>query len=202
MHETSPNSPPDKTDIRDQIRIAASSEFAASGLQGASVRAIAARAGTTAAMINYYYGTKRALYDVVVEAAQARLFTMLTDALDPSDIAHLPSRLAGAYFDFLSEERELPRLLLREVLDQGDSVQVMARRYVEPLGALFEQLFGSDDQTFHLAVSLFGAIAGYFMYAPVLEAVLGDDPLSGELLAQRRHHVMHLAALVTRTTTT
>lgn len=188
--------PSDADGVRDRILAAASAEFAATGLRGASVRSIAARAGVTAAMINYYYGSKRALYDVVVERAQARLFAMVSGVLREPDAGDLPARLAGAYFDFLSEERELPRLLLREVLDDGDSVPVLAQRYVEPLRDLFERELGAGEQTFQAAISVFGAVAGYFIYAPVLAALLGEDPLAGDPLARRRKHVMALAALI------
>jgi AcrR family transcriptional regulator len=143
------------------------------------VRNIGEQAGVTPAMINYYFGGKRALYDAVVSDAQDRL----------------RERLAGAYFDFLAEDRELQRILLREVLDQGDGVRELAARYVRPLRAQFEQYFGGGEDGMHLAISLFGAVAGYFLYEPVLGAFLGADPLSPIALARRRHHVIRLATL-------
>ena len=199
MPATALSEPSLATGVRDQILAAASTEFAANGLRGASVRTIAARAGATAAMINYYYGSKRALYDVVVERAQTRLLAMVAGVLQEPDTADLPSRLAAAYFDFLSEERELPRLLLREVLDEGDSVQTLVHKYVDPLRGMFEEQFGAEDDTFQAVLSVFGAVAGYFTYAPVLASLLGEDPLASEPLARRRKHVMAFATLMAQT---
>jgi AcrR family transcriptional regulator len=172
---------------------AAKAEFAAHGLRAASVRAIGAKAGVTAAMINYYFGSKRALYDQIVATAQARLYARVVDALTRSDEAELPARLTSAYFDFLSEEREFQRLMIREVLDRPEGLREFVRRYIVPLRALFEDLFGRGDEAFQAAVSLFGAVAGYFLYEPVLTELLGEDAMAEKHLERRRRHLMALA---------
>ncbi len=192
ISSTAPENVKDVHGVRERILTAGRAEFAQNGLGAGSVRAIGERAGVTAAMINYYFGGKRALYDAVVSEAQARLGRRLSAAV-AGDRAGLAPRLAAAHFDFLSEEPELQRLLLREVLDQGQSVRELAARYVQPLRALFEQHFGADDEALQLAVSLFGAVAGYFLYEPLLGAFLGVDPHSPGALARRRRHVIRLA---------
>lgn len=186
----------DARGVKERIVAAGRAEFARHGLAAGSVRTIGERAGVTAAMINYYFGGKRALYDAVVADAQARLRERLAGALAAGGRDGLAPRLAGAYFDFLAEDQELQHLLMREVLDQGEGVRELAARYVHPLRALFEQYFGADDEAVHVAISLFGAIAGYFLYEPVLAAFLGADPQSPDALARRRRHVVHLATLL------
>ena len=176
---------------RNRILRAARDEFASRGLDASSVRAIAARAGVTAAMINYYFGGKRALYDALVEAAQAQLHARLREAVGEGGPA-LPERLAGAYFDFLAEEGPTQRLLLREILDDDSRASDLIR----PLRAMLRSHYGADEGALQLAISLFGAIAGYFIYAPVLGELLGRDPLSPKALAHRRAHVVGLARLV------
>jgi len=185
-----------ESSVRERIIAAARAEFAANGLRGSSVRSIGARAGVTAAMINYYYGSKVALYDLVVEQAQARFFARVSTALEGGDRVELPARLTGAYFDFLSEEREFQQLLLREVLDRGEGVPAFVRKYVAPVRTLLEGLFGGGDDSFQIAVSLFGAVAGYFLYEPVLSELVGEHVLDEERLARRRQHVVELATLL------
>lgn len=180
-------------DVRGRILEAGRSEFARTGLSAASVRTIGERAGVTAAMINYYFGGKRALYDAVVAEAQERLFARIASAIATGGPEGLAARLAGAYFDFLAEDQELQRLLIREVLDAKETTRDLAQRYVQPLRDLFSQSFGTDEEAKHLAISLFGAIAGYFLYEPVLGAFLGADPNTSDSLARRRAHVLHLA---------
>jgi len=179
--------------VKQRVLDAGRAEFAKHGFPASSVRAIGERAGATPAMINYYFGGKRALYDAVVAEAEGRLLQRLSAAVAAGERAGLAPRLAAAYFDFLAEDHELQRLLLREVLDQGETMRELASRYVRPLRALFEQHFGDGDEAQQLAVSLFGAVAGYFLYEPLLGAFLGADPRSPEALARRRRHVLHLA---------
>jgi AcrR family transcriptional regulator len=179
-------------DVKQRIIAAGRTEFARAGLEAASVRAIGDGAGVTPAMINYYFGGKRPLYEAVVEEAQGRLFARLAAAV-AGGREGLAARLAGAYFDFLSEDQELQRLLLREVMDQGEHTRALAQRYVGPLEELFEEHFGKTEAARQPAVSLFGAVAGYFLYAPLLGAFLGHEPLSPGALARRRRHVVSLA---------
>jgi AcrR family transcriptional regulator len=189
---------PDSEAVKDRILAAARDEFAARGLHAASVHTIARRAGVTAAMINYYHGGKRALYDAVVAEAQGRLLARLTEVMRGAAAPGAPSRLAAAYFDFLASEGQLQRLLVRQVLDRDASVRELTARFIRPLRAFLDRQFGDDEEARHLAVSLFGAIAGYFLYEPVLGAFLGDDPLSPARLASRRRHVLRLARMMER----
>ena len=181
--------------VRKRIFAAARAELAASGFAAASVRTIAERAGTTAAMINYYFGSKRALHDMVVAEAQEQLFSRLAAAVAEGP-ERLPTRLALAYFDFLVEERDLQRLILRQMLDRPPSLR--AGDMVGPLRALLEQTFGDREVARQYAISVFGAISGYFVYEPVLGALLGDDPSSRERLAARRRHIIELTSLIER----
>ncbi len=180
-------------DVRGRILTAARAEFAARGLAGASVRSIAGRAGVTAAMINYYFGGKRGLYDEVVDQAMSRLLARVQGALmGADDDEQLAVRLTGAYFDFLSEERDLQRLMMHEVLARGEQLATYTQRYLVPLRRLLDHQLDGEDR-FQMAVSIFGAVAGYFLYEPVVAELLGDDPLSARRLEARRNHLVSLA---------
>lgn len=188
----------DPAGVRARIRAAARREFAARGFGAASVRTIARKAGATAAMINYYFGGKQALYDDVVADAQGRLLARLGAAVARGGSDGLSVRLALAYFDFLVEERELQKLLLRQMLDRTDQVRERAADIVGPLRALLEEHFGDRKVAHQYAVSVFGAISGYFLYEPTLGAFLGEDPLSPESLAVRRRHIEELTTSIER----
>jgi AcrR family transcriptional regulator len=54
-------------DTKAALLDAARAVFAEQGFQGATVRAIAARAGVDAAMVNHWFGGKRALFAAIVE---------------------------------------------------------------------------------------------------------------------------------------
>jgi AcrR family transcriptional regulator len=191
-------SSPDFVAVRDRVLAAAREEFAARGLHAASVRTIGKGAGVTGAMINYYFRSKRALYDAVVAEAQGRLMARLAEALRGSSKTNAPARLAGAYFDFLAEEVQLQRLLLRQVLDRDENVRAVTADFVRPLRALLEAHFGAGEDAVQGAISLFGAVAGYFIYEPVLGPFLDMDPLSTDALTARRKHVVRLASMLER----
>lgn len=179
---------PPSDGVRARILDAAREELAGRGFEACSVRTIADTAGVTPAMINYYFGGKRALYDRVVAEAQARMHARLSAALVDGPSA---TRLALAYFDFLVEDHEQQRLLLREMLDGG------ATRFPElirPLRGLLTQHFGGEAGA-QRALSVFGAIASYFIYAPVLGELLGADALSKGALARRREHIVALVSM-------
>ena len=179
--------------VREQILAAAKAEFARLGLRGASVRGIAAGAGVTPAMINYHFGGKLGLYNEVGERAMEGLMAHLGGALMPGKRGGLAPKLAGAYFDFLCEERELQRLMVHEVLAGGGVLPEIVQRHLLPLRALLQGRFGRGQRTFQAAVTLFGAVAGYFLYAPVLAELTGEDPFDKAALARRRRHVVALA---------
>lgn len=187
----------DSPGVRERIAAAALEELSRRGFAATSVHEIARRAGVTAAMINYYFGGKRALYEGVLAEAQARLHARLAVALERGDAGQgVAPRLAGAYFDFLAEERQMQRLLLREVLDAGDDARHRAPELVRPLREILELHLGRDEHALQSALSLFGAIAAYFIYEPVLGELLDRDPLSADALARRRSHIVQLASTI------
>jgi len=174
---------------RDRILTAAREELSRRGFEASSVRTIGQHAGVTPAMINYYFGGKRALYDAVIAEAQGRLDARLGAALANGPSA---ASLAGAYFDFLAEEPQMQRLLLREMLD-GNVERFPGM--LSPLRTLLAEHFGGDAAVQN-ALSLFGAIAGYFIYEPVLGELLGERPRSPDALARRRKHIIELATKI------
>lgn len=80
---------------------AALAVFEAEGLEGASMRAIADRAGYTAAALYFHFASKEAVYAAVLEASLDRLIAAVTDAVAP---LRAPSRrmvaAALAFYDF------------------------------------------------------------------------------------------------------
>jgi len=75
---------------REHILQAAIDEFAARGVKGASMDAIAARTHTTRAMINYYFESKEKLYIAVLE----RFYGEIRDAEGELDLDHLAPEAA------------------------------------------------------------------------------------------------------------
>jgi AcrR family transcriptional regulator len=82
---------------RARILAAATAEFAARGVKGASMDAIAARTSTTRAQINYYFGSKEKLYLAVLE----RVYAEIRDAERDLALDHLsPEAAIRSVVDF------------------------------------------------------------------------------------------------------
>jgi len=130
-----------RSDIAERIRRAAQEQFLAQGVDGASLRAIAAEAGTNIGMVYYYFPSKDDLFQAVVESVYRGLLAGVGEALRGD--GRLSDKLRHVYarlWKMSDDEYAVVRLVLREAM-------VSAVR-VQRLGALFAQghvplLFGA-----------------------------------------------------------
>jgi len=113
----------DATLTRQAILAAAREEFAAHGLSGARVDAIAARTNAVKRMIYYYFGSKEGLYLAVLEAAYAEIRRveqdLALDALAPQDAIR---RLIEFTFDYDEANPDFIRLITIENIHRGQHV--------------------------------------------------------------------------------
>src|SRR6185436_13781032 len=106
-----------RTDIRPRILLAARERFRETGVDGASLRAIARDAKTSIGMIYYYFPTKDDLFFAVVEESYAKILADMERALAPDGtleerLVRLFERIANVSDD----EIETVRLVGREAL--------------------------------------------------------------------------------------
>ncbi len=117
-----------KGDIDVRILHAARAHFLATGVDAASLRAIAKSAGTNIGMIYYYFPSKDDLFLAVVEEVYSRLLGAISVALaDDAPVAERILRLYTRLGQLDQVELDVVRLVLREALTSN---------------VRFEQLFG------------------------------------------------------------
>ena len=97
----------------------------------------------------------------------------------------------------LAEENELQRIVLREMMDHSGGVSAFVSKHVLPLYTIMHDVLLLDDEQIQTAISLFGMVAGYFLYEPAIEALLGQPLRSPSQLKARRRHVVALAERLT-----
>jgi AcrR family transcriptional regulator len=115
------NSDAHRDGTRDALIAAGRALFARHGYDGASVRAITARAGANLGAITYHFGSKRALYDEVVrrclEPLADRVLSLARGGGAPLDCIE---KVVRAVVEYLRANPDIPRLMLQElVLGQG-----------------------------------------------------------------------------------
>jgi AcrR family transcriptional regulator len=106
-----------RTDIQPRIVHAARARFLSEGVDGASLRTIAADAGTSVGMVFYYFPTKDELFLAVVEEFYAKLLEDLSRAL--AGDAPVRERLRRTFVRLgaaSEDELEVVRLVAREAM--------------------------------------------------------------------------------------
>lgn len=188
---------------RAAILHAAAHEFAELGIAGARTDAIAREAGVNKALIYYYFKDKETLYGAVLDHAfsgmRATVFQVLDSALPPREkiMAYV-----GAYFDFIASNQIYPKLMQREMMrvreGQSEHIDRLIKSYFQPVYGRLGQLLqkGIAEGQFrpidpaHFIPSMIAMIVFYFSSAPVMQRIVGFNPLAPERIAERRAAVL------------
>lgn len=109
---------------RADIIAAATREFVRNGFEGASINSIAAATQTSKRMLYYHFGSKRALYRAVLEAAYARVGRKEPPADAPAlpPMAALRQYAEEAYENFRTNE-DFVRLVMAENMNDGGIIR-------------------------------------------------------------------------------
>jgi AcrR family transcriptional regulator len=111
--------------------------FTRHGYDGTSVRAITAEAGANLGAITYHFGSKRELYDRVVESAVAPLAERVeAAAAGPEPVLDRVEAIVREYFAYLAANPELPQLMMQELALGGVPPAVVAEPLKRVHGAL------------------------------------------------------------------
>ncbi|MGA1987978.1 MAG: TetR/AcrR family transcriptional regulator [Candidatus Sulfotelmatobacter sp.] len=188
---------------RAAILQAAAQEFAEHGIAGARTDAIAREARVNKALLYYYFKDKETLYGAVLDDVFSGLKTTAFRVLD----GELPPRekimaYVGAYFDFIASNQHYPRLMQREMMRarEGQSLHIdkVIKNYFQPIFARVSELMrkGIADGEFrpvnpvHFVPSMVAMIVFYFSSAPMMQKIVGHNPLTPERIAERRAAVL------------
>jgi len=121
-----------RTDIAPRILVAARRRFRRSGVDGATLRAIARDAGTSVGMIYYYFPTKDELFFAVVEEMYAKVLADLERALLPElSVNERLERLFERFASLHDDEIEVLRLVAQEGLLSSPRFERLVTRFLE-----------------------------------------------------------------------
>jgi TetR/AcrR family transcriptional regulator len=185
---------------KDRILDAAEDIFSHKGFDGTKVQEIASAAGVNKAMLYYYFKDK----DDLLIAVIGRIIKGIGDAIpryfagNENTVENIEAFL-DFYIEYLAKNRAFVRLMAWEMLS-GRHVQAIARDYIIPMFSLMRQKIIEsvaqqlirDVSPEHTVVSVVGMNVFYVVASPMFMHVLGEDPLSPEMLARRKKAVKDL----------
>jgi len=188
---------------RAAILRAAALEFGEHGIAGARTDAIAREAKVNKALLYYYFKDKETLYGAVLDDAfsglKATVFQVLDGTLPPREkmLAYV-----GAYFDFVASNHMYPRLMQREMMrakeGKSEHIDKIIKNYIRPIFMRVSELMrkGIADGEFrplnpvHFVPSMVAVIVFYFSSAPMMQRIVGFNPLTPDRIAERRAAVL------------
>ena len=189
---------------RNKLLLAARREFADSGLAGARVDEIAARAGVNKQLVYHYFGDKDALYLAVLEWVYEEIRSherkLNLEGLPPERAIR---KLIESSFDHLATHPDFILLLNDE--NRAGARHVRGSRKLEtmhsPLVSMVSQILSEGVRTgvfrkginpVHLYISIAGLSYFFFSNTPTLSAIFGKDLSSAAAKQARRKHVVDL----------
>ena len=170
--------------VRDALLANARKLFLQHGFADVGTRRIATAAGTTPAMIRYYFTDKLGLYRAMIEEAMRPVLA----ELQRSQTAQAPDveTVMRLYMKMLADNPWLPSLIVHEVLDEGGQLR---EQFIEHFAARLapllvevlrrEQAQGTvraDIEPELAAISAVSLCVFPFLSLPVAHRVLGLSP--------------------------
>lgn len=126
---------------RDQILQAALESFARTGLRGTDLNTVAARAGTSAPHVLYYFGTKEALAWELVEKANVELYSLAQEMFTLEATEGLQEmQEVGALIEEQPLPAQLNAVLLAENLVEGALHEFFRDRLRDRRGRVAEMI--------------------------------------------------------------
>jgi AcrR family transcriptional regulator len=189
----------------EQILDAAEGCFSRCGYAGTSLRDVAEIVGIRIPSLYNHFPNKESLYAAVLERGMAPLLDLLGDAIENESAQRDPDVFAAEVMSLLGRRPDLPRLVQYELLAGGEHLAPILEDWLRPVVAqglrMLEASAASDrwrpDQLPRLLMAYLNIAVGYFTTAPMVESVLGVDPLAPESLEQQTEFFAQLILILT-----
>jgi AcrR family transcriptional regulator len=186
-----------------RILAAAEEVFAERGFEGASTREIAARAAVNISSLHYHWESKETLYFTVFQNVFDRIVDRLQNTLGPLLARHSGRDEAigaamGEIFDFFTDNPNVPKLLLRRIVDDEAIDVGIDRDVLLPAWNVFAEWLGrigrdpGDEESRLFMLSLYAVTLVYVLDSQLYRSMLGGSVRSGPLRTTVRDHLVQI----------
>lgn len=188
----------------------ATAEFAAKGLSGARIDAIAAATKTSKRMIYYYFGSKEGLYVAVLEEAYRRMRRIEAEQhLEDLEPEAALRRLVEFTFDHHSDNPDYIRLVMTENMERGvylaqsKTIQELNVPAIQAIRELYDRgvaqgVFrpGLDPIDIHASISAltFFNVSNQHTFGLIFK----EDARSAQAVASRRNSIAEMVVRFVR----
>jgi AcrR family transcriptional regulator len=183
---------------------AAEEVFASKGFEGASTREIAAAASVNISSLHYHWESKETLYFAVFEDIYDRLVELVRSAIPESTLERSANRSViddtmGLLFDFFADHPNVPKLLVRRLLEGDSTTSEIERDILLPAWrhfALWTAQHGhaqrSELEAQMFMLTIHSVMLLYMLDSQQFVALLGGSIRSPELRPRLRDHMTRL----------
>jgi AcrR family transcriptional regulator len=196
---------PDPSVTRDRILDTAEALFAEKGLAATSVRDIASAVGLTAASLYNHFEGKEALYAAVLERGIRPLVLVLEGLANQPDPAARPDAAIPQVVAHFAQHPNIARLIYHEAVTGGAHLMPLARTWIQPilaraLGEMKRETDApwSEDEYRRVVAMWVQLVVGHFAVAPLMEELLGEDPLAPATVERHTEFLRKLARRLAR----
>ena len=185
-----------------RILTAAEEVFATKGFAGASTREIAAMASVNISSLHYHWESKETLYFAVFQNIYDRILEVVRASLPDSppekSARSVIDEAMGRLFDFFADHPNVPKLMVRRLLESSENELEIERNIAIPAWRLFsvwmaqsgQKLKESDAQIFMLTIH--AVLLLFLLDSPQFLSLLGGSARSPELRPRIRTYIIRL----------
>jgi AcrR family transcriptional regulator len=156
----------------DQLLDAAQTVFAEAGLQAASLRAIARRAGCDAALIYYHFDSKEALFKALLDRRFPAIRREVEDLANPADLRPASLRLWEVlliYHRHLKDDPGIRSLIRGEIVRGAEGLAHLIEEHIRPIVFAIRTILEEGVVRGELRPNLHPMLATFFLVRMQLE---------------------------------
>ncbi len=186
----------------DKIKNAAHKIFLRKGYSAARTRDVAEEAGINLALLNYYFRSKKNLFDVVMREKIQNLMGSLLPVLNDTatSLDEKVERIVTSYIETLSGNPDLPSFILNEIRKNNfDFIPNVRFNQMILHSSFMKQLRErSEVNPVHFFLSLLGMTIFPFIAKPIfLKIELGNEQVFEKMMDERKTLIPHWIKSIT-----